>query len=243
MLISADLFCCGLVDADPVARRRRVVRHPAAGDDGRDLRRRSARWSRWPTRCPAPTARARSSAPSSAPASSSILIAPLVSRMLRFFPPVVTGTIIAVIGISLMRVGIGWAMGGPAGPGADAPTSPSCVAMVDMAEGRRRPASSCRPPPTGRALAPAPTPMLDNPNYAALATSAMPPFVLGRHPADRQVRARASSPTSSVLLGIIAGCVVAAALGKMNFDKVAKARLVRRRHAASTSACRPSTRC
>src|SRR5215218_489604 len=43
----------------------------------------------------------------------SILIAPFVSRMLRFFPPVVTGTIIAIIGISLMRVGIGWAMGGP----------------------------------------------------------------------------------------------------------------------------------
>ena len=42
-----------------------------------------------------------------------IVIAPLASRMLRFFPPVVTGTIIAVIGVSLMRVGIGWAMGGP----------------------------------------------------------------------------------------------------------------------------------
>ena len=38
----------------------------------------------------------------------SILIAPVVSRMLRFFPPVVTGTIIAVIGISLMRIGINW---------------------------------------------------------------------------------------------------------------------------------------
>ena len=35
-----------------------------------------------------------------------ILIAPLVSRMLRFFPPVVTGTIILVIGITLMRIGI-----------------------------------------------------------------------------------------------------------------------------------------
>ena len=44
----------------------------------------------------------------------SMLIAPLMSRMLRFFPPVVTGTIIAIIGISLMRVGVGWAMGGPA---------------------------------------------------------------------------------------------------------------------------------
>src|SRR4051812_18443960 len=34
----------------------------------------------------------------------SMIIAPIVGRLLRFFPPVVTGTIIAVIGISLMRV-------------------------------------------------------------------------------------------------------------------------------------------
>jgi uric acid transporter len=34
------------------------------------------------------------------------LVAPFVSRMLPLFPPVVTGTIIMVIGISLMRVGI-----------------------------------------------------------------------------------------------------------------------------------------
>ena len=40
-----------------------------------------------------------------------ILIAPLMSRLLRFFPPVVTGTIILVIGISLMRIGINWIFG------------------------------------------------------------------------------------------------------------------------------------
>ncbi|MFT4096101.1 MAG: nucleobase:cation symporter-2 family protein [Rhodoblastus sp.] len=39
------------------------------------------------------------------------LVAPLVGRLIRFFPPVVTGTIIAVIGITLMRIGIGWAGG------------------------------------------------------------------------------------------------------------------------------------
>src|SRR5258706_8207556 len=39
-----------------------------------------------------------------------IFVAPLASRMLRFFPPMVTGAIIAVIGVSLMRGGIGWAM-------------------------------------------------------------------------------------------------------------------------------------
>ncbi|MCB2140085.1 MAG: purine/pyrimidine permease, partial [Rhodobacteraceae bacterium] len=34
-----------------------------------------------------------------------IVIAPLMSKMLRFFPPVVTGTIILVIGVTLMRIG------------------------------------------------------------------------------------------------------------------------------------------
>ena len=41
-----------------------------------------------------------------------ILVAPVISRLLPYFPPVVTGTIITVIGISLMRVGINWAAGG-----------------------------------------------------------------------------------------------------------------------------------
>jgi xanthine permease len=41
-----------------------------------------------------------------------IVVAPLISRLLPFFPPVVTGSIITVIGITLMRVGIIWAGGG-----------------------------------------------------------------------------------------------------------------------------------
>ena len=43
-----------------------------------------------------------------------ILFAPLVSRSLPLFPPVVTGSIIAVIGISLMPVAINWSAGGQA---------------------------------------------------------------------------------------------------------------------------------
>ena len=43
-----------------------------------------------------------------------LVIGPFLSSLLRFFPPVVTGTIIAVIGISLMRIGINWAAGAPA---------------------------------------------------------------------------------------------------------------------------------
>lgn len=39
------------------------------------------------------------------------LFAPVMGRLLRYFPPVVTGTVLLVIGISLMRVGIDWSAG------------------------------------------------------------------------------------------------------------------------------------
>jgi NCS2 family nucleobase:cation symporter-2 len=41
-----------------------------------------------------------------------VIIAPFFGRLLRFFPPVVTGSIITIIGISLMPVAIRWAAGG-----------------------------------------------------------------------------------------------------------------------------------
>jgi len=40
-----------------------------------------------------------------------ILAAPFMSKLLRLFPPIVTGSIILVIGVSLMRIGVGWAEG------------------------------------------------------------------------------------------------------------------------------------
>ena len=41
-----------------------------------------------------------------------ILVAPIVGKLIRFFPPLVTGTIILIIGVSLMRVAAGWFGGG-----------------------------------------------------------------------------------------------------------------------------------
>ena len=64
-----------------------------------------------------------------------ILVAPLISRLLPLFPPVVTGTIITVIGISLMRVGVNWAAGGnPTIPGPGGPIpNPSYGAPLHLA--------------------------------------------------------------------------------------------------------------
>lgn len=51
-----------------------------------------------------------------------IVIAPFISRLLRFFPSVVTGSIITVIGITLMRIGINWIGGSrPGAPDFGAP--------------------------------------------------------------------------------------------------------------------------
>ena len=120
-----------------------------------------------------------------------IVLAPVASRMLRFFPPVVTGTIIAVIGVSLMRVGIGWAMGGP----------PFLAKIADPAN-------------VGK--------MIANPNYAALDNLAIALFVLAAILLIAKF-GRGFVANISVLLGIILGGAVAAGLGKMTFEKVAKA--------------------
>ncbi|AZG48493.1 nucleobase:cation symporter-2 family protein [Gordonia insulae] len=47
-----------------------------------------------------------------------IAAAPIIGKLIRFFPPLVTGTIILIIGVSLMRVAAGWFGGGTAA-GAD----------------------------------------------------------------------------------------------------------------------------
>ncbi len=148
----------------------------------------------------------------------SIAIAPLVSRLLRFFPPVVTGSIIAVIGISLMRVGIGWALGGPA-PMAQQVDVPKLVAMVDAAKAA---AASAPAGASAPALKLGPIPMLDNPAYGALDNLAVAGFVLLVILCISRW-GRGFVANIAVLLGIVVGCVVAVAMGKMDFAKVAKA--------------------
>ncbi len=60
-----------------------------------------------------------------------IIVAPFISRLMRFFPPVVTGSIITVIGITLMRIGINWIGGGrPAAPDFGAPANLAVAALV-----------------------------------------------------------------------------------------------------------------
>ena len=61
-----------------------------------------------------------------------VIVAPFMSSLLRFFPPIVTGTTIAVIGISLMRVGINWAAGAaaPTLPGYGDPINLSIAGFV-----------------------------------------------------------------------------------------------------------------
>ena len=50
-----------------------------------------------------------------------MLLAPVFAKLLRFFPPLVTGTVILIIGLSLMAVAAGWAGGGAASDDFGAP--------------------------------------------------------------------------------------------------------------------------
>ncbi|WP_315837704.1 nucleobase:cation symporter-2 family protein [Bradyrhizobium prioriisuperbiae] len=119
----------------------------------------------------------------------SIIAAPFISRLLPLFPPVVTGTIIMVIGISLMRVGVNWAGGG----------LPTLTKMVDGVPGA-----------------------FPNPNYGQLQGLGIALFVLlvilGLIKWGSGFVANVA-----VLLGIIAGAILASLLGVMHFEKVAAA--------------------
>ncbi|MES2666488.1 MAG: nucleobase:cation symporter-2 family protein [Pseudomonadota bacterium] len=148
----------------------------------------------------------------------SILIAPLVSRMLRFFPPVVTGTIILVIGVSLMRIGINWIFGNPVGPTAPMIIDPAHADWLKAVTDLAATGAAIPEVPPGLALA-AKTP---NPAYAPLGNIAISAIVLLAILAIARF-GKGFVANISVLLGIVIGGVLATVLGKMGFDKVGEA--------------------
>jgi len=145
----------------------------------------------------------------------SMLIAPIVSRMLRFFPPVVTGTIILVIGVTLMRVGINWIFGNPVGP-----TAPKLVdpAHAEWLETVRAMGGTVPEVPAGLTLAPT----FSNPAYAAPINIAVSAIVLVTILLVARF-GRGFVANVSVLIGIIVGGIIATFLGMMHFDRVAGA--------------------
>ena len=149
----------------------------------------------------------------------SILIAPYISRMLRFFPPVVTGTIITVIGISLMRVGINWIFGNPVGPTAPAVVNPEYAKWMQEAQAMAgAPGSSLPPIPKGMAILPS----IPNPKYADLGGVAISGLVLVSILLITKF-AKGFLANVAVLAGIVIGAIVATAMGFMTYEKVAQA--------------------
>ncbi|MHA7970865.1 nucleobase:cation symporter-2 family protein [Rhizobium sp. CAU 1783] len=148
-----------------------------------------------------------------------ILIAPLVSRLLRFFPPVVTGTIILVIGVSLMRIGINWIFGNPVGPTAPSILDPAHAKWLEDVKALAATGAGTIPEiPAKLALAPS----VPNGAYAPLSGIAVSAIVLVSILLIARF-AKGFVANISVLLGIVIGGIVAAAAGMMHFDKVASA--------------------
>jgi NCS2 family nucleobase:cation symporter-2 len=148
-----------------------------------------------------------------------MILAPLVSRMLRFFPPVVTGTIILVIGVSLMRIGINWIFGNPVGPTAPSIVNPEHADWL-KAMGEAAAASGGVIPAVPAGLVPAPS--VPNPAYATPGNIAISAIVL----VAIMLIARFGKgfvANISVLLGIIIGGILATLVGQMGFSKVSEA--------------------
>ena len=150
----------------------------------------------------------------------SMLIAPFISRMLRFFPPVVTGTIILVIGVSLMRIGINWIFGNPGGPTAPQIVDPAHAAwLTSVTEGITAGSVTGVPEmPAGLALAA----KMNNPAYAPLGNILISAIVLVSILLIARF-GRGFIANISVLLGIVIGGVIAIATGAMTFTKVGEA--------------------
>jgi NCS2 family nucleobase:cation symporter-2 len=129
----------------------------------------------------------------------SLVIAPFISRVLKLFPPIVTGSVIAVIGISLMRVGVNWAMGG----------TPNLAKIPN--------------PAPALAQAAGPAPLIPNPAYAALDNLGIALFVLAVILLVTKY-GRGFLCNIAVLSGIVAGTAVAWAMGKVSFAKVGAAK-------------------
>jgi uric acid transporter len=150
----------------------------------------------------------------------SMLIAPFISRMLRFFPPVVTGTIILVIGVSLMRIGINWIFGNPVGPTAPQIVDPAHAAwLTSVTEGITAGSVTGVPEmPAGLALAA----KMNNPAYAPLGNILISAIVLVSILLIARF-GRGFIANISVLLGIVIGGLIAIATGAMTFAKVGEA--------------------
>ncbi|CAM5785079.1 nucleobase:cation symporter-2 family protein [Castellaniella caeni] len=151
-----------------------------------------------------------------------IIIAPWISRLLRFFPPVVTGTIIAIIGITLMRVGINWIFGNPFGPTAPAMVDPAYATWLNHAQAAAgAPGSPLLPVPQGLSI----VPTVPNPKYANLTGVGIAAIVL----LSILLIAKFSKgflANIAVLLGIVVGAIITSAMGIMTFEKVGKAQWV-----------------
>ena len=61
------------------------------------------------------------------------LLAPYFSKLIRFFPPIVTGSVITIIGLSLLPVGTAWAAGGTGDPNYGSLTYVGVAAIVLLA--------------------------------------------------------------------------------------------------------------
>ncbi len=141
----------------------------------------------------------------------STLLAPVIAKLIRFFPTVVTGTVILATGVALLPVGIHWLFGMPVGPTAPKLVDPEHAAWLEALKAAGGVPESLRLAPT-----------VANPEYASHPRLLIGVTVLGAILLIAKF-GRGFFSNISVLMGILVGGIAAAAMGMMHFDNIAKA--------------------
>ncbi len=155
-----------------------------------------------------------------------IIISPWISKLLRFFPSIVTGTIITIIGITLMRVGINWIFGNPVGATAPRLVDPTYLDWLNDAKAVGSDLVALRSE-NGLALSSMPDGMklaatVLNPKYASLTGLGIAAIVLLSILLIAKF-CKGFLANIAVLLGIIIGAIITTAMGMMTYEKVATA--------------------
>ena len=148
-----------------------------------------------------------------------IFLAPVISRLLAYFPPIVTGTVITVIGITLMKVAIDWIFGLPFGSTAPQLVDPAHAQwLASVTDAAKASGGAIAAPPPNLALAPSMT----NNLYAALPNIGLAALVLVTILLIAKF-ATGFIANISVLIGMVVGALVAIPMGLMHFDHMEQA--------------------
>ncbi len=152
-----------------------------------------------------------------------IFISPMISRLLRFFPPVVTGTIILSIGLTLMPIAVNWIFGTSkeTSQGMNGPhiIDPEHRQWLEQQKSLRNNTKTIEQSKIDNVRI---MPTLPNPNYASLSNIGLAAIVIVSIIIILRFTGQFFA-NIAILISMTIGAIIALICGKMKLDKLSDA--------------------